>query len=372
MSRNSPLHGDGGYRGFGARKFTFKKVVKLVMRDRTMSRFHDLMENTFREIVREAVDRGLQPFISSLGGSLPSSTSLVERPRFELRFVNSLPPAIYTGASIRAEDGSLIKIELVDTVTNSRVVTGPLSSLRRLEIVPLDGDFTAESWETDEFNRNILRERKGKRPLVSGEQAVTLRDGVGVIDGDVMFTDNSSWTRSRKFRLGVQPVRRDVMEARSEPFVCKDRRGESYEKHHPPLPGDEVWRLEKIAKLGDPAKRLAGKGIRTVKDFLRGLTIDPISIRLIVGGETSNRKWEAIVAHANRCVLDETEFYTYRSLSRGGALLLLNSVYRVVKVSIHGCPFRNVDHLAISEKVFLDELKREAYENTVSNNAHQT
>jgi len=50
-----------------------------------------------------------------------------------------------------------------------------------------------------------VREREGKRPLLTGDTTVQLKDGVGVV-GDITFTDNSSWIRSRKFRLGVRPL----------------------------------------------------------------------------------------------------------------------------------------------------------------------
>ncbi|XP_010524835.1 PREDICTED: calmodulin-binding protein 60 G-like [Tarenaya hassleriana] len=370
MIRNSPFHRTDGCFRFGARKFTFKNVVKQVMRDRLMNQFMIQMEKTLRNIVREELDRRLQPFLSSLERS-PSSSVPYERsrletrgPRYELRFINSLPPSIFTGGRIEAEDGSPIQIELVDAITNSRVSTGPLSSAR-VEVVALDGDFTAEIWDSDEFSRNILQQRQGKRPLITGDLTLTLKDGVGIVEGDVVFTDNSSWTRSRKFRLGVRAVRGGVMEGRSEPFVCKDQRGESYKKHYYPSPNDEVWRLEKIAKDGVFASRLAEQRILTVKDLRRKLAMNPNSLRDILGAGTSNKIWEAIVTHAMRCVLDETEFYTYTSLARAD-VLLLNSVFEVLKVSFQGEAFQNVDHLNYGEKVFLEEVKREAYENTSS------
>lgn len=90
--------------------------------------------------------------------------------------------------------------------------------------MPLNGDFTEESWTVEGFKRNILKQREGKRPLLTGDITVTLKEGVGVIAGDVAFTDNSSWTRSRKFRLGARLT--GAVEARSEAFGCKDQRGE--------------------------------------------------------------------------------------------------------------------------------------------------
>lgn len=59
---------------------------------------------------------------------------------------------------------------------------------------------------------------------------MTLKEGVGTL-GELSFTDNSSWIRSRKFRLGVKVapgyckgIR--VREAKTEAFAVKDHRGE--------------------------------------------------------------------------------------------------------------------------------------------------
>lgn len=56
------------------------------------------------------------------------------------------------------------------------------------------------------------------------------KSGSGLIS-DIIFTDNSSWQRSRRFRLGARPVTKNysearIREARSEAFMVKDHRGE--------------------------------------------------------------------------------------------------------------------------------------------------
>jgi hypothetical protein len=117
-------------------------------------------------------------------------------------------------------------------LTREVVVTGKESQLK-VELVVLEGDFQGGEdgdWTAQEFNNNILREREGKRPLLSGDVSVGLDRGIGTV-ADVSFTDNSSWTRSRKFRLGARTedgyfngVR--VREAKTECFVVKDHRGE--------------------------------------------------------------------------------------------------------------------------------------------------
>ncbi|KAK8537039.1 hypothetical protein V6N12_043220 [Hibiscus sabdariffa] len=103
----------------------------------------------------------------------------------------------------------------------------------KVDIVVLDGDFPSvdgKIWSSEEFDRSIVRERTGRRPLLTGELAVTVRDGVGLI-GDMEFTDNSSWIRSRKFRIGGKVAQGSsngvrIREAMTEAFVVKDHRGE--------------------------------------------------------------------------------------------------------------------------------------------------
>ena len=52
-----------------------------------------------------------------------------------------------------------------------------------------------------------------------------------------------------------------------------------YKKHHPPSLSDKVWRLEKIGKDGAFHKRLTFERVRTVKDFLILLNLDPARLR---------------------------------------------------------------------------------------------
>ncbi|KAL0792430.1 hypothetical protein Bca101_063807 [Brassica carinata] len=363
--QHTPFHGASGHSGLKPHKLTFKKAVKKVMKDRLADQFMVKMENMLRKIVREEVDRIIiQPHLSSSLSPIERSRSETSslRSRFKLRFINAPPSTIFTCAKIEAKDRSPIAFELVDTATNSRVVSGPLSS-SRVEIVPLNADFTEESWTVDVFKGYIEKKREGKRPLLTGDLTVTLKNGFGVIAGVVTFSDNSSWTRSKRFRLGARLTGGGALEARSEAFKVKDQRGESYKKHHPPYPGDEVWRLEKIARIS--AKRLAERKIFTVKDFRRWYTVDADALYNLLGGEhipgggISKRTYETIVSHAMECVLDEAECYIYNTTALGVSLIL-NSVYEVIKVYFSDGTFQNPDQLPSYQ---LDELKREAYQN---------
>lgn len=103
----------------------------------------------------------------------------------------------------------------------------------KVEIVVLEGDFEGneeDNWTFEEFKNNLVREREGKRSLLTGDLFLDLNEGVGVV-GEISFSDNSSWTRSRKFRLGARIVDGyfngiRVREAKTEPFMVKDHRGE--------------------------------------------------------------------------------------------------------------------------------------------------
>lgn len=324
------------------------------------------LEPLLRKVVREEVERVflIHPSPRSPLNQIESSGARDLR----LHFVNKLPSTLFTGSRIEAEDSAPLEIVILDASSKNIIRTGPLSSIK-IEVVVLDGDFGTDELDDcteKKFNDHVVREREGKRPLVTGDRVVTLRNGVGRI-GDSTFTDNSSWTRSRKFRLGARAVEKTsnefrIREARSEAFVVKDHRGELYKKHYPPNLGDEVWRLERIAKEGVFHMRLASKGIRTVRDFLRLYVTNPSSLRIILECGNSNRTWETIIEHANTCVLDDDKLYSYyRSAQRLG--LLFNSIYRVVGVTFDGQHFQPTEKLNPSQTRLVDELKRLAYRN---------
>ena len=120
---------------------------------------------------------------------------------------------------------------LIDANTGHVVTSGPESSAK-LEVVVLEGDFSNEDnddWTEEEFDSHVVKEREGKRPLLTGDLYVSLKEGVGTL-GELTFTDNSSWIRSRKFRLGLKiasgfcdGIR--VREAKTEAFTERTTEG---------------------------------------------------------------------------------------------------------------------------------------------------
>lgn len=122
---------------------------------------------------------------------------------------------------------------------NIIVQPNPLSSAL-IEFVVLNAEFLSSHREEDEvhwnvgdFEKSILIEREGKSPLIVGDgRKVRLKNGVASIK-HLSFTDNSSWRRSKQFRLGVRIIDEEILakyprigEAISKPFRVMDHRGE--------------------------------------------------------------------------------------------------------------------------------------------------
>ncbi|KAE8685015.1 Detected protein of confused Function [Hibiscus syriacus] len=351
------------------RRATLKDAVRSIMGFGRLS-FNRIvlnLEPMLRSAVREEVERAI---LSSFHPSSRSLLNQIEASRgrsLQLRFVNKLPSTVFTGRKVEAEDGVTIRLIIVDATTGTIITSGSLSSIK-VEIVVLNGEFGTderEDWTESEFNASVLREREGRRPLVTGDLIITLVDGVGIVD-NVIFTDNSSWIRSRKFRLGARIMQRisgesTIREARSEAFVVKDHRGELYKKHYPPFPHDEVWRLERIAKDGAFHKRLTSHNIFTVKDFLRLHVTDPSALHDILGGGISNRVWDTIIDHALSSVLDDEWYSYYGTVQSVG--LLLDSIYRVVAATLDGENYHPVEKFTFSQKLLVEDAKRQAYKN---------
>lgn len=323
------------------------------------------LEPFLRDVVRDEVQRSIE--LLHPQSSRPSLGHIESSRAWacQLQFVNNVPSTLFTGNKVESEDGKPIKVVIREALSNNLITSGPLSSVK-IEILVLDGDFGSndqDDWSEDEFKANLVREREGKKPLLVGELRIALKDGVGDV-GEVAFTDNSSWIRGRKFRLGARIAQGTcngvrVREARSEAFVVKDHRGESYKKHHPPAMKDETWRLENIAKDGAFHKRLAGKGIFTVGDFTRHYHVDPKYLRDVLGG-LSDRTWDIIIKHAVECVVDETLYAYSTDTTRA---LVFNSVFKVVGVIFNGQNYRSLDKLSDFEMGMLKNLKAQAYKN---------
>ncbi|KAF8376825.1 hypothetical protein HHK36_031491 [Tetracentron sinense] len=337
------------------RRYTLATAVREVMRGLSMQELLSRLEPLLRKVIREEVEREILLYLQS--SPRPSFNQIEPSGSrgWQLHFINKLPDTLFTGSWIEAEDSRPVQIVIRSANSNNIITSGPLSSFK-IEILVLDGDFGTdekEDWTDKEFDVSVIREREGRRPLVTGDLIITLRDGVGYL-GNITFTDNSSWIRSRKFRLGARAVQNTcseerIREARSGAFIVKDHRGELYRKHHPPSFSDEIWRLERIGKDGVFHSRLAANGINTVQDFLRLLVTAPSVLRNILGSGMSNKTWKTIIQHARACVLDDKLYMYYSAMQSVG--LLFNSIYKVIGVTFDGQNYQSLDNLTTSHMV---------------------
>ncbi|KAI3678111.1 hypothetical protein L6452_37392 [Arctium lappa] len=93
----------------------------------------------------------------------------------------------------------MLKVALIDAHTRKTVSNG-IESSAKVEIVVLEGDFdddVDDNWTLEEFNT--------KETPSFWKYTFKSKEGIGLV-GDLYITDNSSWTRNRKFRLGAQIV----------------------------------------------------------------------------------------------------------------------------------------------------------------------
>ncbi|CAI5509370.1 unnamed protein product [Closterium sp. Naga37s-1] len=349
-------------------------VVETVKMD-NLAKLCTVLEPLLRRVVSEEIQKAFATFQPS-SSSKPPLRSL-EAPKrlsangvkrdLRLQFRNKLALPLFTGGKVEGEGSEPIRVFLQDGDTGSVVTTGPEANLK-LEVVVLEGDFSRDDeddWLPGEFDQFLVKERDGKRPLLTGETFVVLKDGLGVM-GEITFTDNSSWIRSRKFRLGVrvspgQIGESRVREGKTEAFTVKDHRGELYKKHYPPALTDEVWRLDRIGKDGAFHKRLNQAGIFTVEDFLRLVVMDPQKLRNILGSGMSNKMWENTVEHAKTCVLNG-KLHVYYADDKQNIGVIFNNIFQLMGL-IADSQYMSVDLLSESEKIYVDKLVKVAYEN---------
>ncbi|GAB2212832.1 hypothetical protein Drorol1_Dr00020828, partial [Drosera rotundifolia] len=280
----------------------------------TLNRNNPLVQGLLSKLICHVIrDKGLAlawPGSGEVIGRLPPSIFTKQKypdgQGLQLRFRTRLSQPIFTDRDIAGVHGAAIQVALLDASTFTVVTSLPGSSMR-LNVVVLDGDFNQddeENWTAEEFDRHIVRERDGRRPLLAGKVQVSLKKGLATFN-DLKFTDNSSWIRSKKFRLGVKIAPGycegiHIREAKTEAFSVRDHRGERYQKHYPPASDDEVWRLENIAKDGKAHKILNEAKINTVEDFRRYFAKDPEGLRNLLSG-MPNKKRVALINHAKTC-----------------------------------------------------------------------
>ncbi|KAH7288527.1 hypothetical protein KP509_31G029800 [Ceratopteris richardii] len=290
------------YQAYGAQDHQIKELIKATF-ETLMCDFKQLMKamcDLKREF--EELRNSLKMQVCNKGSSIRVPEQLQSLPDscLQLEFSDDPSPKLYTsekfkGGHVFVKDGS----------TGEIVKSGP-SSAAKVQIVPIDGDFGEKNdeWTSEDFEKNVLKERNGKGPLLTGDLIVTLKEGIGNL-GELTFTDNSRCRTSGKFRLGVKVVTEScdgitIKQGITKAFKVIENRGMVYGKHEIPCPNDEVWRLVKIHKDGVLHKRLQGKGIKTVSDFLE--CYEHYGQKLSIDLGIKRKDWYAILEHAKKCV----------------------------------------------------------------------
>ncbi|XP_047307955.1 calmodulin-binding protein 60 B-like [Impatiens glandulifera] len=344
------------------------RVVVEALKVDSLQKLCSSLEPILRRVVSEEVERALAKLVPAAlaGRSSPPKIEGLDGKKLQLQFRSRLSLPLFTGGKVEGEQGATVHVVLIDSNTGHVITSGPESSIK-LDVVVLEGGFNdedEEGWTQEKFESHVVKEREGKRPLLTGDLQLTLKEGVGTL-GEIIFTDNSSWIRSRKFRLGLKVssgfcdgIR--ILEAKTEAFTVKDHRGELYKKHYPPVLNDEIWRLEKIGKDGSFHKRLNSAGIFVVEDFLRLVVRDSQKLRNILGSGMSNKMWEALVEHAKTCVLSGKLYVYYQDDARNVGVAF-NNIYELSGLIV-GEEFHSADSLSETQKEYVDSLVKKAYE----------
>jgi hypothetical protein len=136
-------------------------------------------------------------------------------------------------SKLESGEGTAIKVAIVETLGNNQtriVRSGHLSSAK-VQVLVLHGHFNAkneESWAPENFSQHIVSGREKSAQLLTGNLTLKLNGGEAFIE-NATFTDNSSFTSTKMFRLGLRLLNSSgegVLEGVTEPFRVKERRVE--------------------------------------------------------------------------------------------------------------------------------------------------
>ncbi|TKW28850.1 hypothetical protein SEVIR_3G355600v4 [Setaria viridis] len=341
--------------------FGFRRI----MEPEFMGMLLPVFGSMLRRVVSEEVEKAMFRQFSAPASPPRLLVDWNQRPRYQLALLNGLKP-VYTMTKLEPDDETAIKVAIVERHENNRtsiVRFGPLSSVR-VEVVALHGHFNAKSeecWSPEEFNKHIVSGREKSAQLLTGNLTLKLNGGEALLE-HAIFTDNSSFTSTKMFRLGlrlVSPSGERVLEGVTKPFRVKERRVEGFEKHYPPLLKDEVWRLKKIGKIGAYHQALLDNGIDSVKKFLQAYMKDEQKL-IKIFNKMPQSTWKSIIEHAMTCQYGDS-LYLYE-VKDNDAGLFFDEIYQLVGVKF-GDYYKSIDQLDQIEKNLVDSLKQAAYQN---------
>eukprot|EP00250_Pteridium_aquilinum_P009992 c19075_g1_i1 orf=243-1802(-) len=356
---------DHAYQNEGKKPRHFPSEVLSALRNDLREGLTNNFETFIRPIVAEEIDRAISKAAAELRAPLNQITESPARELY-LHFTTNPKAEYFTESKLEGEHGDTIRVSLMNASTAVPVTTGPESEAK-LEVVPLAGDFNTpheKVWTAEEFEKNVAKGRKDKGSLLVGDLKVALKGGVGTLK-EMRFTDNSSFTKSKKFRLGVRVAQDNggglacIREGISKAFSVKDIRGKGYMKHDNPSPSDPVWRLKGIRKRGPYHLKLMQNDIRTVGDILAYKQTKPELLEKMLG-KMSGKQYQEAMDHAEKCVLGGT-MYVYQTPNR---TLIFNQNYQTVGAVAEG-HYVGLD--AVDDVKKVDSLVKDAYDHWDTN-----
>lgn len=336
-----------------------------MMGEEFMGMFLPFFGKMVQKVVSEEVEKAIFRQVSTPAPPRLLAGLNQQRPRYQLVFLNELKP-VYTLMKLEAKDGPGLKVAIVERLENNqmRIVRfGHLASAK-VEVVVLHGNFNAkneEQWTPEDFSKQIVCGREKSAQLLTGNLTLKLNGGEALLE-NATFTDNSSFTSTKKFRLGLRLANNSedrVLEGITEPFRVKERRVEGFEKHYPPMLDDEVWRLEKIGRNGAHHQALTNSGVDTVQKFLQSYFTDEKKL-FQTFSKMSQAAWKTIISHAMTCeVGDDLCLYEVKGNNVG---LFFDAIYQLVGVKF-GDSYKPINELDEIEQSAVETMKQLAYAN---------
>ncbi|KAH9603784.1 hypothetical protein KSS87_018810 [Heliosperma pusillum] len=261
LASSSAENNDDEHRGKRPRSIpSFASVIGEVMLVRSFQGLCNSLEPLIRRVVNEEVERGIQRSMRTITRSQSLRIQALEPASLRLIFTIPTLPPIFTCNSILDINGQPLQLMLVEKI-GDQITPKTLPYPIKIELVALDGDFPApldrESWTAAEFNHKIIKERNGRRPLLlTKEVNYTMKNTSYVNVGEIEFTDNSSWIRSRKFRIGARVSMENskgvrILEAITDAFVVKDHRGVCGRSGISERMWDSILKHAKTCQLGN-------------------------------------------------------------------------------------------------------------------------
>ncbi|KAL0335704.1 UNVERIFIED_CONTAM: Calmodulin-binding protein 60 A [Sesamum radiatum] len=154
-------------------------VLDVMTLQRLQNLVNPVLEPLIRRVVKEEMDLALRKYIISMKRNCGKDIQPPESRSLKLQFSNAISLPVFTGTRIEGEGCTSMEVALVDIPTG-QVVSSGLGSSCKVEIVVLEGDFDGDdgdNWTLEEFRNNIVREREGKKPLLTGDAIFILKDG---------------------------------------------------------------------------------------------------------------------------------------------------------------------------------------------------